>query len=303
MTAATADRRRAWRRGRTAEGLAVLLLRLKGWRVLARRYRTPVGEIDIIARRGRTLAFVEVKARDGAATAAEAAARRQRGRIERAARWFLAHHPEATANAAPIRCRPGGAVASAAAYRRRLAGGRVSSGLRTLQRSGATRFRPRPGRGYSRPKAPTRSSTHSPLVHQDRAMSLAVAIQMDPIESVNIDSDSTFVLALEAAGARARPLPLSAATAVSARGPRLCQGAPAPGAPRARQSLHAGRRGDARPRQSRRHPDAPGSALRHGLHHLDPSARACASEDAGGERPGPCAQRAREALCHAFPAS
>jgi len=95
MTAATADRRRAWRRGRTAEGLAVLLLRLKGWRVLARRYRTPVGEIDIIARRGRTLAFVEVKARDGAATAAEAAARRQRGRIERAARWFLAHHPDA----------------------------------------------------------------------------------------------------------------------------------------------------------------------------------------------------------------
>ena len=94
MTAATADRHRAWRRGRTAEGLAVLLLRLKGWRILARRYRTPVGEIDIVARRGRMLAFVEVKARDGATAAAEAAARRQRGRIERAARWFLAHRPD-----------------------------------------------------------------------------------------------------------------------------------------------------------------------------------------------------------------
>ena len=99
MTTATADRRRAWQRGRRAEGLAVLFLRLKGWRVLARRYRTPVGEIDIVARRGRTVIFVEVKARDGAAPAAEAALRRQRRRIERAARWFLARYPDAVPEA------------------------------------------------------------------------------------------------------------------------------------------------------------------------------------------------------------
>ena len=56
-------RQRAERGGRRAETLAAWWLRLKGWRIIARRARTPVGEIDLIARRGRTLAFVEVKAR------------------------------------------------------------------------------------------------------------------------------------------------------------------------------------------------------------------------------------------------
>ena len=56
-------RREAERRGRTAESLACWWLRLKGWRILARRARVPGGEVDIVARRGRTLAFVEVKAR------------------------------------------------------------------------------------------------------------------------------------------------------------------------------------------------------------------------------------------------
>ena len=56
-------RQRAERGGRRAETLAAWWLRLKGWRILAWRARTPVGEVDLIARRGRTLAFVEVKAR------------------------------------------------------------------------------------------------------------------------------------------------------------------------------------------------------------------------------------------------
>ena len=56
-------RREAELGGRRAETLAAWWLRLKGWRILARRVRTPVGEIDLVARRGRTLAFVEVKAR------------------------------------------------------------------------------------------------------------------------------------------------------------------------------------------------------------------------------------------------
>jgi len=56
-------RRRAERGGRRAERLAAWWLRLKGWRILAVRARTPVGEVDLIARRGRTVAFVEVKAR------------------------------------------------------------------------------------------------------------------------------------------------------------------------------------------------------------------------------------------------
>ena len=57
------NRQAAEKRGRGAETLACWYLRLKGWRILARRARVPGGEVDIIARRRRTLAFVEVKAR------------------------------------------------------------------------------------------------------------------------------------------------------------------------------------------------------------------------------------------------
>ncbi|MGZ8282334.1 MAG: YraN family protein [Allosphingosinicella sp.] len=57
------NRREAERGGRRAERLAAWWLRLRGWRILAQRARTPVGEVDLVARRGRTLAFVEVKAR------------------------------------------------------------------------------------------------------------------------------------------------------------------------------------------------------------------------------------------------
>ena len=56
-------RQKAERGGRRAERLAAWWLRLKGWRILAVRARTPVGEVDLVARRGRTLAFIEVKAR------------------------------------------------------------------------------------------------------------------------------------------------------------------------------------------------------------------------------------------------
>ena len=55
----------AERRGRRGEGWAGWWLRLQGWRIVARRVKTPRGEIDLIARRGRTVAFVEVKWRGG----------------------------------------------------------------------------------------------------------------------------------------------------------------------------------------------------------------------------------------------
>ena len=77
------NRRRAERGGRRAERLAAWWLRLHGWRILALRARTPVGEVDLIARRGRTLAFIEVKAR---ASEAEAAIALDDYRLRRVAR-------------------------------------------------------------------------------------------------------------------------------------------------------------------------------------------------------------------------
>jgi putative endonuclease len=55
------NRRVAEQRGRKGENLAAWYLRLKGWRIVARRVKTPRGEVDLVARRGRTVAFVEVK--------------------------------------------------------------------------------------------------------------------------------------------------------------------------------------------------------------------------------------------------
>ena len=89
-----AHRQRAQRAGRWAETACVAVLRLKGYRVLARRWRAPVGEIDIVARRGRLIVFVEVKARASRRAALEAVGARQRARITRAAAWFLQGRPE-----------------------------------------------------------------------------------------------------------------------------------------------------------------------------------------------------------------
>ena len=87
-------RRAAEARGRLAEFLATTLLRLHGYRILARRYRTPVGEIDVVARRGGRLAFVEVKARRAGRSAREAVTPHQRRRIARAAESFLGRRPQ-----------------------------------------------------------------------------------------------------------------------------------------------------------------------------------------------------------------
>ena len=87
------DRKKAHGRGLRAEGVAVGLLRLKGYRILARRYQVREGEIDIVARRGDTVAFVEVKVRptlDEARTAIGAVKRR---RLSRAAKSWLASNP------------------------------------------------------------------------------------------------------------------------------------------------------------------------------------------------------------------
>ncbi len=87
-------RRRAERRGRLAEALCRWHLRLRGWRVVACDWRCPSGEIDILARRGRVLAIIEVKSRREVADAAAAVLPRQRRRIARAASAFLLARPD-----------------------------------------------------------------------------------------------------------------------------------------------------------------------------------------------------------------
>ena len=83
------SRRAALQAGRVAEGAAVLLLRLKGYRILARRYLVRGGEIDIVAQRGTTIAFVEVKLRPTLDEALVAITPEKRRRISRAARAFV----------------------------------------------------------------------------------------------------------------------------------------------------------------------------------------------------------------------
>jgi len=86
-------RRRAFRLGHWAEALCIADLTLRGYRVIGRRLRYPVGEIDIVARRGHTLAIIEVKARRDVADAAAAVSPRQRRRIARAADWLRSERP------------------------------------------------------------------------------------------------------------------------------------------------------------------------------------------------------------------
>ena len=94
MNRRTRRGRAAHQRGLGAERLCLWALRLKGYRILARRYRTPVGEIDLIARRSRTAAAIEVKARVDDVRAAEAVLRKQRRRIARALEHFLQSRPD-----------------------------------------------------------------------------------------------------------------------------------------------------------------------------------------------------------------
>ena len=84
----------AFRTGLSAESRAAAYLMAKGYRILAKRFRTPYGEIDIVAKRRNLVAFVEVKARATLDDAAFAVTPRQQGRIIDAAQAWLVAHPE-----------------------------------------------------------------------------------------------------------------------------------------------------------------------------------------------------------------
>ena len=89
-----ATRQSAERAGRISEYVAAIYLALKGYRLLAMRYRTRTGEIDLIGKRGGIIIFAEVKKRRSIANAADAVTFKSRRRIERAADLFMARHQE-----------------------------------------------------------------------------------------------------------------------------------------------------------------------------------------------------------------
>ena len=91
---ASPERVAAFRTGLSAESRAAAWLMAKGYRILAKRFRTPHGEIDLVARRRNLVAFVEVKARASLDEAAYAVTPRQQQRIVNAAQAWLMAHPE-----------------------------------------------------------------------------------------------------------------------------------------------------------------------------------------------------------------
>jgi putative endonuclease len=90
-------REEAERRGRRAETIALWFLRLKGYRLLARRYKAPQGEVDLIMRKGATTAFIEVKARKTVDEAVIAVTTWQSRRIASACASWMARDPKAAA--------------------------------------------------------------------------------------------------------------------------------------------------------------------------------------------------------------
>ena len=82
-----------YKKGRWAEKRAIVILRLKGYKILAERFKTPVGEIDVIASKRKQLVFVEVKNRPSLSEALDSLSLLQRKRIVQAAKMYLAKHP------------------------------------------------------------------------------------------------------------------------------------------------------------------------------------------------------------------
>jgi putative endonuclease len=82
-------KKRAYLKGHRGEKIAAIYLRFKGYKVLETRFKTPVGEIDLLVRKGKTLVAVEVKSRDSLENAAFSITPHQQRRIERALVYYL----------------------------------------------------------------------------------------------------------------------------------------------------------------------------------------------------------------------
>lgn len=93
MRPSRSSRKKAERRGHLGEVFAALFLRVKFYRIRARRVKTPVGEIDLVAERGQTVVFVEVKVRAHQRDEEQALLAVNQRRISRAANYYLARNP------------------------------------------------------------------------------------------------------------------------------------------------------------------------------------------------------------------
>lgn len=87
------NKAKTYKFGLLAEEAAAFFLAMKGYRILARRYKTPVGEVDLIARRGKKIVFVEVKARRRGEDALASVTPHMQGRILRAAQHYISRNP------------------------------------------------------------------------------------------------------------------------------------------------------------------------------------------------------------------
>jgi glutathione synthase len=175
------ERQVAFRLGISAESRAAAFLIAKGFRIRERRWRSPVGEIDIIARRRHLLVLVEVKAREKADEAAWSITDRRRARVAAAAEVWLARQGDHD-----FRDLRFDAVLAVP--------GRVRRQIPAAFEAG------RCGRRIAwRGAWISRTAWSSPTQRlPGKSMSLKIAVQMDPIERINIRGDSTFALLLEA---------------------------------------------------------------------------------------------------------
>ncbi len=92
------NRAMAEKRGRQGEAMAAWFLRFQGWRIVGERVKTPRGEVDLIARRGKTVAFVEVKMRSKALDLASAIDAYRLRRVAAAAEILLPKYGKDTEN-------------------------------------------------------------------------------------------------------------------------------------------------------------------------------------------------------------
>lgn len=136
-SAPKAERVAAFRLGLSAESRAAMFLIAKGYRILARRFKTPFGEIDIVARRRGALVFVEVKARGRADEAAEAVTGRGKQRRRRA---VACPQPRRRATRDSLRRDPGDAGQTPTAHPQRVRYNALIAGLRVNQANALSRW-------------------------------------------------------------------------------------------------------------------------------------------------------------------